>query len=34
MAHNITLQVARYRPEREDKPTVQEYEVPLREDTW
>jgi fumarate reductase iron-sulfur subunit len=31
MAHNITLQVARYRPEREDKPTVQEYEVPLRE---
>jgi fumarate reductase iron-sulfur subunit len=28
----ITLQVARYRPEQESKPTFQEYEVPLRDD--
>jgi len=32
MANNITLQVTRYRPEQEDEPTVQEYEVPLRKD--
>ena len=30
MANNITLQVTRYRPEQDDEPTVQEYEVPLR----
>jgi fumarate reductase iron-sulfur subunit len=29
MAHEITLQVARYRPEQEAEPTVQEYVVPL-----
>jgi fumarate reductase iron-sulfur subunit len=28
----ITMQVARYRPEQEAQPTVQEYEVPIRED--
>ena len=28
MADKITLQVARYRPERETEPTFQEYEVP------
>jgi fumarate reductase iron-sulfur subunit len=28
----ITMQVARYRPEQEAQPTVQEYEVPLRDD--
>ncbi len=32
MANNITLQVTRYRPEQDDEPTVQEYEVPLRKD--
>jgi fumarate reductase iron-sulfur subunit len=32
MADNITLQVTRYRPEQDVKPTVQEYEVPLRKD--
>jgi len=32
MADTITLQVARYRPEQETEPTVQEYEVPLRRD--
>jgi fumarate reductase iron-sulfur subunit len=33
MADRITLQVARYRPEQESKPTFDEYEVPLR-DEW
>jgi fumarate reductase iron-sulfur subunit len=33
MADKITLQVARYRPEQESKPTFDEYEVPLR-DEW
>jgi fumarate reductase iron-sulfur subunit len=33
MADTITLQVARYRPEQESKPTFDEYEVPLR-DEW
>jgi fumarate reductase iron-sulfur subunit len=28
MADRITLQVARYRPEQETEPTIQEYEVP------
>ncbi len=28
MADTITLQVARYRPEQETEPTIQEYEVP------
>ena len=28
----ITLQVARYRPDRESEPTVEEYDVPLRKD--
>jgi len=32
MADRMTLQVARYRPEQEAEPTVQEYEVPLRKD--
>ncbi len=32
MANNITLQVTRYRPEQDDEPTVQDYEVPLRKD--
>jgi fumarate reductase iron-sulfur subunit len=32
MTNTITLQVTRYRPEQDDKPTVQEYEVPLRKD--
>ena len=32
MADNITLQVARYRPERENEPTFQEYEVPCNPD--
>jgi fumarate reductase iron-sulfur subunit len=32
MANNITLQVTRYRPEQDDAPTVQEFEVPLRKD--
>jgi fumarate reductase iron-sulfur subunit len=32
MADRITMQVTRYRPEQDVKPTVQEYEVPLRED--
>ena len=32
MADRITLQVTRYRPEQEAEPSVQEYEVPLRED--
>src|SRR5918999_4929792 len=30
MADTITLQIARYRPEQETKPTFEEYEVPLR----
>ncbi|MEU5850223.1 succinate dehydrogenase iron-sulfur subunit [Saccharopolyspora shandongensis] len=30
MADRITLQVTRYRPERDAAPTVQSYEVPLR----
>jgi fumarate reductase iron-sulfur subunit len=32
MADRITLQVARYRPEEEAKPTFQEYEVPCHKD--
>jgi fumarate reductase iron-sulfur subunit len=32
MEDRITLQVARYRPEQESKPTFDEYEVPLRDD--
>jgi len=32
MADRITLQVARYRPEEEARPTVQAYEVPCRKD--
>jgi fumarate reductase iron-sulfur subunit len=32
MPDTITLQVARYRPEQEDRPTFDAYEVPLRKD--
>lgn len=32
MAETITLEVARYRPEREREPTFQTYEVPFRKD--
>ena len=32
MADQITLQVARYRPEDEDEPTFQEYDVPCPKD--
>ena len=32
MADTITLQVTRYRPERETEPTVEEFAVPLRHD--
>src|SRR6476660_8651917 len=32
MADTITLQVARYRPEHERQPTVEEFAVPLRHD--
>jgi fumarate reductase iron-sulfur subunit len=32
MADRITLQVTRYRPEEEARPTVQEYEVPCRKE--
>jgi fumarate reductase iron-sulfur subunit len=32
MAESITLEVARYRPEREREPTFQSYEVPFRKD--
>jgi fumarate reductase iron-sulfur subunit len=32
MADTIKLQVTRYRPEKETKPTVQEYAVPLQKD--
>ncbi|MGH9364992.1 MAG: succinate dehydrogenase/fumarate reductase iron-sulfur subunit [Thermoanaerobaculia bacterium] len=32
MADMITLEVARYRPERESEPTLQSYEVPFRKD--
>jgi fumarate reductase iron-sulfur subunit len=32
MADRITLQVARYRPEEETRPTVQEFEVPCRKE--
>jgi fumarate reductase iron-sulfur subunit len=32
MPDRITLRVARYRPEQEDHPTFDEYEVPLRKD--
>jgi len=32
MADTITLQVARYRPEKETEPTFQEYQVPCRKD--
>jgi len=28
--HDVTLRVARYRPERESKPTIQSYQIPLR----
>ena len=28
----ITLRVARYRPEQEEEPTFDEYDVPLRKD--
>ncbi|WP_431971988.1 succinate dehydrogenase/fumarate reductase iron-sulfur subunit [Nocardia sp. bgisy134] len=32
MADRITLQVARYRPDRDDEPVPQSYEVPLRKE--
>jgi fumarate reductase iron-sulfur subunit len=32
MANHITLQVTRYRPEREAEPTVQAYDIPLRQE--
>ena len=32
MADQITLQVTRYRPERDSAPTTQDYEIPLRKD--
>jgi fumarate reductase iron-sulfur subunit len=32
MEDRITLQVTRYRPEQESKPTFDEYDVPLRDD--
>ena len=32
MADQITLRLARYRPEQEDRPTFDEYDVPLRRD--
>ena len=32
MADQITLQVARYRPDRQSAPTFQEYEVPVQKD--
>ena len=32
MAERITLQVTRYRPEQEGRPTVQEYEVPCEKE--
>jgi fumarate reductase iron-sulfur subunit len=32
MPDQITLQVARYRPEQEEAPTFDEYDVPLRDD--
>jgi fumarate reductase iron-sulfur subunit len=32
MADTITLQVARYRPEQEDRPTFESYHVPCRKD--
>src|ERR687888_1270917 len=32
MANTISLQVARYRPEVETEPVMQEYDVPLRDD--
>ena len=32
MADTITLQVARYRPEKEAEPTFQDYQVPCRKD--
>jgi fumarate reductase iron-sulfur subunit len=32
MADTITLQVTRYRPDRETEPTVEEYAVPLHHD--
>src|SRR5262245_62077004 len=32
MADTITLEVARYRPDRESEPTVDSFEVPLRKD--
>ncbi len=32
MADTITVSVSRYRPEQESEPTVQDYQVPLRDD--
>jgi fumarate reductase iron-sulfur subunit len=32
LVEQITMRVARYRPEEEDRPTFQDYEVPLRKD--
>jgi fumarate reductase iron-sulfur subunit len=32
MADQITLQVTRYRPEEHNRPTTQDYEIPLRKD--
>jgi fumarate reductase iron-sulfur subunit len=32
VADQITVQLARYRPEQEDRPTIDEYDVPLRRD--
>jgi succinate dehydrogenase iron-sulfur subunit len=32
MPDQITMRVARYRPEQEDRPTFDEYQVPLRKD--
>ena len=32
MADTITVNVSRYRPEKESEPTFQDYEVPLRDD--
>ena len=32
MADGIILQVARYRPEQDETPTTQDYEIPLRKD--
>jgi fumarate reductase iron-sulfur subunit len=32
VADEITMQLARFRPEQEDRPTIDEYDVPLRRD--